>query len=168
MTDVVSRRCLNQATLAGQYLLERAPARAIDATEHLGGMQSQALTEQRQVVRLHLMRNTVHLVSATAWAGGQSDAPLLEQLAQGGGRTPLVGLDVDRTASVMGVRRGHVPALRVHPDTGRHGDRLPIDEDVEAGAGHGGDPPSGGLGAATVPATTERPGAAACASDTRP
>ena len=54
--------------------------------EHLGGMQSQAplapyvglwtrlqdfapgelsaLTEQRQVVRLHLMRNTVHLVSA--------------------------------------------------------------------------------------------------------
>ena len=66
--------------LARQYLLERAPARAI---EHLGGMQSQAplapyavdppadfapdelsaLTEERQVVRLHLMRNTVHLVS---------------------------------------------------------------------------------------------------------
>jgi len=62
--------------LARQYLLERAPARAI---EHLGGMQSQAplapyavdppadfapdelsaLTEERQVVRLHLMRNTV-------------------------------------------------------------------------------------------------------------
>lgn len=86
MTDVLSRRGLNRATLARQHLLERAPARAIDAIEHLGGMQSQAplapcvglwtrlqgftadelatLTERRQVVRLHLMRNTVHLVSA--------------------------------------------------------------------------------------------------------
>src|SRR5260221_3136723 len=65
---------------------ERAPVPAIEAIEHLGGMQSQAplapyvglwtrlqgftpgelsaLTEQRQVVRLHLMRTTVHLVSA--------------------------------------------------------------------------------------------------------
>ncbi|KAB8181718.1 winged helix DNA-binding domain-containing protein [Microbispora catharanthi] len=86
MTDVLSRRGLNRATLARQHLLERAPTPAIDAIEHLGGMQSQAplapyvglwtrlqdfaadelstLTEQRQVVRLHLMRNTVHLVSA--------------------------------------------------------------------------------------------------------
>jgi len=83
---VLSQRGLNRATLARQYLLERAPTRAIDAIEHLAGMQSQAplapyvglwgrlqhfvpgelsaLTEQRQVVRLHLMRNTVHLVSA--------------------------------------------------------------------------------------------------------
>jgi hypothetical protein len=86
VTDVLSQRGLNRATLARQYLLERAPARAIDAIGHLGGMQSQAplapyvglwtrlqdfvpdelsaLTDQRQVVRLHLMRNTVHLVSA--------------------------------------------------------------------------------------------------------
>jgi len=86
MTDVLSQRGLNRATLARQHLLERAPARAIDAIEHLGGMQSQAplapyvglwtrlrdfapgelsaLTEERQVVRLSLMRNTVHLVSA--------------------------------------------------------------------------------------------------------
>ena len=86
MTDVLSQRGLNRATLARQHLLERAPARAIDAIEHLGGMQAQAplapyvglwarlqdfapdelsaLTDQRQVVRLHLMRNTVHLVSA--------------------------------------------------------------------------------------------------------
>jgi len=84
--DVLSQRGLNRATLARQYLLERAPARAIDAIEHLAGMQSQAplapyvglwtrlhdfapdklsaLTESRQVVRLHLMRNTVHLISA--------------------------------------------------------------------------------------------------------
>jgi Winged helix DNA-binding domain len=85
VTDVLSQRGLNRATLARQYLLERAPARAIEAVERLGGMQSQAplapyvalwtrlqdfaqdelsaLTEERQVVRLHLMRNTVHLVS---------------------------------------------------------------------------------------------------------
>ena len=86
MTDVLSQRGLGRATLARQYLLERAPARAIDAIGHLGGMQSQAplapyvglwtrlqdfapeeltaLTDQRQVARLNLMRNTVHLVSA--------------------------------------------------------------------------------------------------------
>ena len=86
MTDVLCQRGLNRATLARQYLLDRAPARAIDAIEHLGGMQSQAplapyvglwtrlqdfapdelsaLIEERQVVRLHLMRNTLHLVSA--------------------------------------------------------------------------------------------------------
>jgi hypothetical protein len=86
VSEVLSRRRLNRATLARQHLLERAPVRAIDAIEHLGGMQAQAplapyvglwtrlrdfapqelseLVEGRQVVRLHLMRNTVHLVSA--------------------------------------------------------------------------------------------------------
>ena len=93
MTEMLSQRGLNWATLARQYLLERAPVPAIGAMvpaigaiEHLGGMQAQAplapylglwtrlehfaadelsaLTEQRQVVRLHLMRNAVHLVSA--------------------------------------------------------------------------------------------------------
>jgi hypothetical protein len=91
VTEVLSQRGLNRATLARQYLLERAPVRAIDAIEHLGGMQSQAplapyvglwtrlrdfaqgelseLTEARQVVRIHLMRNTVHLVSARDCVG---------------------------------------------------------------------------------------------------
>jgi hypothetical protein len=86
VTEPLSQRGLNRATLARQYLLERAQAPAIDVIEHLAGMQSQAplapyiglwtrlrdfapdelsaLTEERQVVRLHLMRNTVHLVSA--------------------------------------------------------------------------------------------------------
>ncbi|HJP80670.1 MAG TPA: winged helix DNA-binding domain-containing protein [Pseudonocardiaceae bacterium] len=94
MTEVLSRRALNRATLARQYLLERVPSRAIDVIEHLGGMQSQAplapyvglwtrldgfeagelatLTENRDVIRSHLMRNTVHLVSARdclGWRG---------------------------------------------------------------------------------------------------
>src|SRR5690348_8197371 len=86
MTDVLTRRGLGRATLARQYLLQRVPGRAIETIEHLGGMQSQAplapyiglwtrlrdfvadelsdLTEKREVVRLHVMRNTVHLVSA--------------------------------------------------------------------------------------------------------
>lgn len=86
MSGVLSQRALNRATLARQYLLERARVPAIDAIEHLAGMQSQAplapyvglwtrlqdfapdelsaLIRERQVVRLHLMRNTVHLVSA--------------------------------------------------------------------------------------------------------
>jgi hypothetical protein len=86
VTEVLSGRRLNRATLARQLLLERAALPALDAIEHLGGMQSQAplapyvglwtrlrdfdtdeltvLTRTRQVVRLHMMRNTVHLVSA--------------------------------------------------------------------------------------------------------
>ena len=83
--DGLSRRELNRATLARQYLLERTAVPALAAVEHLGGMQSQAplapyvglwsrldgfdagelsgLTDARAVVRLHLMRNTVHLAS---------------------------------------------------------------------------------------------------------
>jgi hypothetical protein len=40
VTDVLSQRGLGRATLARQYLLERASAPAIDMIEHLGGMQS--------------------------------------------------------------------------------------------------------------------------------
>jgi hypothetical protein len=99
VTEILSRRRLNRATLARQYLLDRAPVRPLDAIEHLGGMQAQAplapyvglwtrlqsfdagelaeLTERRQVVRLHLMRNTVHLVSA---ADGLGWRPLFRPL----------------------------------------------------------------------------------------
>jgi hypothetical protein len=42
VTETLSQRELNRATLARQYLLDRAPARAIDTIEHLAGMQSQA------------------------------------------------------------------------------------------------------------------------------
>ncbi|KAB2352277.1 DNA glycosylase AlkZ-like family protein [Actinomadura rudentiformis] len=85
MTDVLSRRRLNRATPARQYPLERAPVREIDAIEHLGGCSRRpvhpvrwargppprlppddlfGLAERREVVRLHMMRNTVHLVNA--------------------------------------------------------------------------------------------------------
>ena len=103
MTDGLSQRALNRATLARQYLLERASVRALDAIERLAGMQSQAplapyvglwtrlrdfapgelatLTQERQVVRLQLMRNTVHLVSARDaldWAALLAPLPAAE------------------------------------------------------------------------------------------
>jgi hypothetical protein len=83
---ILSRRALNRALLARQLLLERASLSALDAIEHLVGIQAQApyapyvglwsrvsgfchddladLIEGRQAVRTALMRNTIHLVSA--------------------------------------------------------------------------------------------------------
>ncbi|MCA2228850.1 DNA glycosylase AlkZ-like family protein [Nonomuraea aurantiaca] len=82
----MSRRGLNRATPARQFLLERVELPALEAIEHLAGMQSQAplapyvglwtrlagfrtvelstLTVERAAVRAQLMRNTVHLFSA--------------------------------------------------------------------------------------------------------
>ena len=83
--DVLSPRALNRATLARQLLLRRANMSALEAVEHLVGMQAQApdapyvglwtrleyfapdelvtLMHARGVVRTSLMRATVHLVS---------------------------------------------------------------------------------------------------------
>jgi hypothetical protein len=84
--EVLSRRALNRATLARQLLLERSPLPALEAVERLVGLQAQeplnpytalwsrldgfrpeslaALLEERHVVRIAVMRSTVHLVSA--------------------------------------------------------------------------------------------------------
>ena len=92
--EVLSRRALNRALLDRQMLLRRAPLpagpgraeRVIEAVERLGGLQAQApfppyyglwsrldgfrpddlaeLLLSRAVVRIALMRGTIHLVSA--------------------------------------------------------------------------------------------------------
>jgi hypothetical protein len=83
---VLSPRALNRATLARQLLLQRSPMSALDAIEHLVGMQAQApfapyyglwsrldgftgdelsgLVTSRKAVRIVLMRGTIHLVTA--------------------------------------------------------------------------------------------------------
>jgi Winged helix DNA-binding domain len=93
----LDRRALNRALLARQWLLERAPRSAMEAVEHLVGLQAQAplppyvalwarlegfaptelsdLLESRQVVRMALMRSTVHLVTV-------DDAATLRALVQ--------------------------------------------------------------------------------------
>ena len=84
--EVLGLRALNRATLERQMLLGRRKLSVVEAIEHLVGMQAQAPyppyvgvwtrledfhpdglarpIEERQAVRIALMRNTVHLVSA--------------------------------------------------------------------------------------------------------
>jgi hypothetical protein len=84
--EVLSRRALNRATLERQLLLRRSPVAALDAVEHLVGLQAQIplnpytalwsrlarfrpealakLLVERRVVRIVVMRATIHLVSA--------------------------------------------------------------------------------------------------------
>jgi winged helix DNA-binding protein len=83
---VLDKRALNRALLARQLLLERRRASAASTIERLVGMQAQApnlpyiglwarlsgfrheelsgLVRSRQAVRISLMRNTIHLVTA--------------------------------------------------------------------------------------------------------
>jgi len=83
---VLGPRALGRALLERQLLLGRADMTPLRAIEHLAGLQSQApsapyvglwtrlagfhpaelarLMTERAVVRTHLMRNTVHLVTA--------------------------------------------------------------------------------------------------------
>ena len=85
-TPVLGQRALNRALLERQLLLRRASMAPLPAIAHLAGMQAQApnapyvglwtrladfrpaelaqLMTERAVVRTHLMRNTVHLVTA--------------------------------------------------------------------------------------------------------
>ncbi|MFC6019806.1 winged helix DNA-binding domain-containing protein [Plantactinospora solaniradicis] len=94
---VLHRRALNRATLYRQLLLGRSDLSAIEAIEHLVGLQAQTpqtwyvglwtrlhdcrgeavgeLLTTRQAVRIALMRSTIHLVSA-------ADALALRPLVQ--------------------------------------------------------------------------------------
>jgi hypothetical protein len=113
--EVLSRRALNRATLERQLLLRRSPRPALEAVEHLVGLQAQVplnpytalwsrlerfrpdelagLLVERQVVRTVVMRATIHLVSA-------EDCLLLRPLVQS-------VLDAE-----LGRHRDFSPALR--------------------------------------------------------
>ncbi len=109
MRAVLTRRRLNRATLARQLLLERSPQPPVAAIEHLVGLQAQtpqswyvglwsrlrgfdpadvgAALQDRSLVRVPLMRSTIHLV-------GAADALALR---------PLVDIVIER--STLGVYR---------------------------------------------------------------
>ncbi|CAL9653789.1 winged helix DNA-binding domain-containing protein [Streptomyces sp. Tu 3180] len=119
---VLDARALNRATLARQLLLERADLPAADAVAHLCGLQAQepqepftglwsrlrafdpavlsGLLTERRVVRVHLMRRTVHLVTADdALAWRARHATMLRQKVLGAYRRELDGVDLDRLAA---------------------------------------------------------------------
>jgi hypothetical protein len=120
VAELLSTRALNRALLARQGLLERRPVPLCEMVEHLVGLQAQVpnapylglwtrvqgfepgelagLLESRRLVRLALMRSTVHLVTARdALYLRPLIAPMLErQLSTGSpwGK-PLIGMDLD-------------------------------------------------------------------------
>jgi len=109
MVEELSRRALNRATLARQQLLERSDRSVADAVEHLVGLQAQTphswyvglwsrvadvttgqvagMLVDRSLVRIAVMRSTIHLVTA-------SDARALRDLVQ-----PVLDKDLYSNAS---------------------------------------------------------------------
>jgi hypothetical protein len=85
-TDVLSLRALNRAFMARQLMIERSTMPVVDAIEHLVGLQAQVplvpytslwsrldgfdpfelgrMVADRDAVRTHVMRSTIHLVTA--------------------------------------------------------------------------------------------------------
>ncbi|MBK1783733.1 winged helix DNA-binding domain-containing protein [Prauserella cavernicola] len=121
MTVPTTIRALNRATLARQLLLDRSDLPVLDAVAHLGGLQAQepqepfiglwsrlrafdpaSLSESlsgRRVARTHLMRRTVHLVTADdALAWRARHGAMLTQKVLGVYRRELDGVDLDALA----------------------------------------------------------------------
>ncbi|MER8003301.1 winged helix DNA-binding domain-containing protein [Streptomyces sp. NPDC095613] len=121
-TTVLSTRALGRAALARQSLLDRSDVPVLDAVAHLGGLQAQEPQEPfvglwsrlrafdpaalsdlltgRQVVRTHLMRRTVHLVTAEdalAWRARHN--AMLRRRVLGTYRRELDGVDLDELAA---------------------------------------------------------------------
>ncbi|WP_431041595.1 winged helix DNA-binding domain-containing protein [Streptomyces sp. P1-3] len=120
---VLTRRELNRATLERQLLLRRARMTAFDAVEHLVGLQAQAikppyhalaarladfrpeelsgLLADRRVVRIALMRSTIHLVSAAdCLALRPLVQPVHDRVFQGNHGKRLGGVDQRRLAAL--------------------------------------------------------------------
>lgn len=115
----LSRRALNRATLERQLLLTRSTMTVPDAVEHLVGLQAQTphswyvglwsrlenldpsgvgdLLERRELVRIALMRSTLHLVTAhdvaslRPWVQPVLDRDLFRNQLHG---TPIATVDI--------------------------------------------------------------------------
>jgi len=122
---VLTRRALNRATLARQWLLARQPASVVDALDHLVGLQAQTpltwyvglwdrlvafdpasvseLLVDRRVTRIAAMRSTIHLLTAEdAMAIRPLVQPVLDRSLNGNFGKNLVG--VDRPALLAAAR----------------------------------------------------------------
>ncbi|NIK60820.1 winged helix DNA-binding domain-containing protein [Kribbella shirazensis] len=132
----LSLRALNRATLDRQWLLERRDATALEAIEHLAGMQAQSpqapyvglwtrltdfdpaelvtLLETRQAVRGSMMRATIHLVSSRDFLAFRPLVqPRLEREVYQNmtyGRHRLEGLDMDSVLAAGIARMTESPA----------------------------------------------------------
>jgi hypothetical protein len=118
MTRALDRRALNRATLARQFLLERAELPVPTVVEHLVGLQAQTpqtwyvglwtrLTDfdpdavgdllcSRQLVRLPVMRSTIHLLTADDALGIRPlTQPPIERSTMGAFGRFLRGVDRD-------------------------------------------------------------------------
>jgi hypothetical protein len=126
---------LNRATLDRQLLLARAALPAGQAVGHLAGLQAQAplapyvglwtrlagfghddlkdLLAERAVVRAHLMRNTVHLVTAADFLGFRPlFQPLMERALAGNFGRNLAGLDLAELKALARVLLAERPLTR--------------------------------------------------------
>jgi DNA glycosylase AlkZ-like len=120
---VLDARALNRALLARQLLLDRTSLGAADAVSHLVGLQAQTprspyiglwsrlagfepndlarMLVEREVVRIVLMRSTIHLVTAEDCRFLRPLlAPMLaRRFAQSGWTTGVPGVDLDEVAA---------------------------------------------------------------------
>jgi hypothetical protein len=115
--EVLSRRALNRATLARQMLLQRVRVTPYDAIHHLVGLQAQTpqswyqslwsrladfdpvatgqLLEERRLVRLPVMRSTIHLVTDDdALALRAFSQPSIDRSLRGVWAKRLEGIDL--------------------------------------------------------------------------
>lgn len=122
MSEVLGTRALNRALLERQLLLRRSRLAPVDAIEHLVGMQAQApnppyiglwtrledfhhetlarLLTERRVVRIVLMRGTIHLVSdRDCLVLRRVTQPVLTRGLQSAYGRQIGGLDLDRVVA---------------------------------------------------------------------
>jgi hypothetical protein len=156
----VTNRALNRATLARQLLLEPSDLDPTRAVEHVAGLQAQtpqswyvglwsrlrsfdplsfsALLADRRVVRMALMRGTIHLVSAAdAWRFRRIIQPVLDRQLHSSFHRQLDGLDPDAVArhgeAFMAARPRTFSELGAHlHETWPDRDRLALEMAVRA------------------------------------
>jgi len=134
--DRLGPRALNRATLERQLLLRRSALPAAEAVAHLAGLQAQApkapyvglwtrlagfrphqleeIITERAVVRAHLMRNTVHLVSARDFVRFRPlYQPLMERALAGHFSRNLSGVDLAALREAAAGLLAQAPLTRV-------------------------------------------------------